>query len=621
MHLNIIQPIATIHNDDGTLRAIRVFKAKVEYSGKTQPKQYSERSLVRFTTLTGINITKCLSHSVIDVSMMDVTYNKQLRKTIIGGGSHFAAETSRERVLGSYAVASIKADGTVLHSNVYQVIGTVKRSNNPKDGQRQICIPDAIFIDYAGNTYDAQQLKQLDASITTCVDGIIHGVSAKQVMQDILKLHNADAAGVGNINIVESIEPNMTIMAQLYISAAYTRALSAAALTSSTNYFRRAYAQELHRDVTQFFMRDEDIVSQTAQIDIPLGAEVALIYARGHSIQRITAQQGLEGITYIGNVLPSVRIQTPLVFYTVETQQSITPLAIPPMQSKPGSRLFTNIRCIVDKPKYTDGVISLVDNVYDAGDVYLKFDEQPCTTLIIPLGYNLFFSGVASHEIFSLVAKRTKYKYQRPLRKSDSVCSVGLNMTQRQKILLNFEDCPVDSAVNCAVSYKDFDKKLRVVKTLPRNTTAPSEAPCGGDVVLLLNAKRCCVAQIGTNVNMTIHNKQSISMLTLTYSHSVAAWADVSTQTIVGDVSELDINLAALPNVRHTLKIHGYVNILRISVDCASVTMEQLAQMLQLYTANETMQVFIKIEDKMQPTEQGILFIQKARHDIKTLKT
>lgn len=612
MLLNIIQPIATLHNDDGTLRAVRVFKVKVEYQGETLPKQYSERSMVRFTDLTGINITKWLGHSVVDVSVVDTTKNRQLRSAFT---SH---RTSDTRIRGTYAAPAIKADGNVLRPNIYQVIGTIQRKYSRNIESRHFCIPNAVFIDYKGNMYTAQQLIQLDNSLTEFVRCIVQGSDALHLANLTANMLNEGTAGIGNINIINSDEPDMTLFPNMYISEGYARALSTAELVTSSKNITRAFSHELHRNALQYSIRDGDLATDTTQLCIPFGTEVARIAVKEHSIQHIIAQQGLCQLTYTGDVLPTVTTQTPLLIYNAEVNRSNTPLFIPPMHGVPCSNLYAKVGCRIIKPLYAAGTISLTDNIYDAGIVRLDLQEQPCDILKVPLGASLLLNTVVSNGAFTVIAERAKCKYQRPVNKSDITCHIDMDMSRRQRVLLNFEASPLDSAIDCTVCYAQLDKNTRAIHEIQHTADLPSNKPCGGDITLLLNTKMGCLLNIGTNTNMTVQNRHRHGEILLTYKHSIPEWEDVSTQRIVGDVETLGISLGALPNVQHTVVIYGCVSTLIISVDCDVVTASQLAQMLQIYTKNDNMQLRISIARKICSEAFGIAFMKEAWHDIKT---
>lgn len=581
MILNLIQPIATLHNADGTLKAVRVFRAKVEYTGDICPKVSSERKLVRFADIVWLAITHWVEQGVIDISMTDVTKYKQARNVIID-------KTISSSVRGAYYLPAIKADGTVLDANIYQAVGSihyssvengVTRSLYAKEARyisvepRIISMPDARFIDYTGTVYTAQQLMQRVPLLRDVVSKLISGtLDAATMYSAIQNMCEHNTAGIGNIMdlLPRYSEPQVTIHKEKYQAASYTNALSTIELMVPDKNKQYTFVSDLADTVWQYNLDTADSPLTASRIAIPQGFAAANINAGTIQIHDIIAPDGLLLLHFIGDILPSVKTTTPMLNYFVHVRTNGSDVILPPMQSTPASDLSTSLTCWIKQPTYINKPVDLSKGIADAAKFEVKLNGQLCPVLTIPVAGRTDFSTGVSAGKLTLIAKRGIWKYRRKERKTQCFCEFVLSHTSRQQVLLNFEDC---------------DNTTEVFACIKHDSANMIPIPCGGDVKLLLNKERFSHITLAENINVTIFNKVPNSSLEIAYSHFDPALRDISTAVVAAAVDSLYIIIQTIANARYTLILADNVQHLHIYVHSNNdITAEELAKSLVIRT-------------------------------------
>ena len=645
MILNFIQPIATIHAEDGTLTAIRVFKAKVMYYDDFICPSISEQSVVRFTTLAHVAIQKWLESTVIDISMADISKNKQLRNLLISDVKELINDAKKTTITihGTYAMPAIKADGTVSNPEIYPVVGSLYYAELQAGQRLGLLIPDAQFIDYNGKTYTAQQLMAKNPALTEYIQQVCHGILPRDGYTSCASLLE-DNIGFGNLVSAKARrEPNMSMQSVTnYAVNSYAAAVAATQLTGSANLVETK-SHNLSRPVTQYCVTDEDMTSGVNSIFVPFGAEEANITAITHNIQRLVLSNSVLSLVYTGRTLPLVNTKTPLLLYDVQAETSGQTVSFPQIRGIVGVSKQAMFNCSIARPTYSSAVVSLLNNIYDAEQITFEVGTQLCPLLMLPVAAQTSVLLPVTMGSFSLKAEHMLFKNMKSATRNRMLLAAfPLERQTPQQILLDLERCDKRFFLTVAAVYadecssnetaQDIVNRLSLITT---DTEAPTQkmtsqrlAPRGCNIKALVNTEHNCIFYIGTRINLTVGNKTDFGHVQLHYVHKTPYYHDISTQLFMANINTMGITVDAIKGVQHRVAVQGNVKNLVIEFKNVpdTMTVYDLAPMIQLYTKNRDIIVKVRIykvgkaSAPLRAPRYAEKYMECAWHDISEFK-
>lgn len=410
LSLSIVQPIATLHNSDGTLKAIRVFKAKVEYRDVSS--KIKGKTLVRFTDIDGIIIDKLLEQQVIDVSMEDLTQNKSIRSLVTCRPRSMELDPAAT-VRGAFAMSAIKADGTVLYPEMYQIIGSICYS----DDNEAVRMQDIMYIDYMGTVYTMQQMHLKSKRVYETSLLLLRGVRVKSEEGNYTLFYQSDASwGIGNIAVGKNYPAACLAYKVIdYADASYIRAASATALCVNPARINSAvYSPMLARDVMHYNVYSDDI-SASALLNIPYGFEsVAVKAPLVEHLRTVILPTGVLFFTANTYKAPCVQAKTPLLKYHVEATHADR-VEIPLVQSVSGTSAYTQVYYDVEQVGYTDKPVSLWSNIYDVETADFIIGSQCSAEITVPSTRGTYFTMPITEKDTSIMLLPVQMKAMPPL--------------------------------------------------------------------------------------------------------------------------------------------------------------------------------------------------------------
>lgn len=638
MILNFIQPIATIHAEDGTLAAIRVLKAKVMYLDDYICPNVSEDRLVRFTTISHVAIQKWLESTVIDISMTALNKNKQLRNLLVFNDT----ETSIE-IYGTYAMPAIKADGTVVNPEIYQVVGSLYFAELQMEQRLGLLIPDAQFVDYTGKLYTSQQLMMKNPALTEYIRQVCHGIPARDGYEPCASLLENNI-GFGNLVSAQvHREPRVSMLsAANYAAGSYAAAVAATQLTGAVNVVE-ARSHNLSRSAMQYCVTDADIDSGANSIFVPFGVEEANITASAHNIRSLVLSDSVLSLVYEGNTFPFVKMKTPLLLYNVKAETSGQPLSFPQIQGIVGFSKQAMFSCSIARPTYSNSTVSLLYKIYDAEQITFELGTQLCPVLMLPVAAETFALLPVIMGSFTLMTEHMLMKNMKSVTRNRKLCTVfPLERKTPQQILLNLEKCDKRFFLTVAAVYsdecnsdetsQDILKRLGLITT---GTEAPTQkmtsqrlAPRGCNIKVLVNTEHNCIFYVGTRINLIVGNKVDFGYVQLNYVHKTPYYHDISTQLFMGNINTMEITVDAIKGVQHRVAVQGNVKNLVIEFKNVpdTMTVYDLAPMIQLYTKNRDITVKVRIykvgkaSAPLRAPRYAEKYMECAWHDISEFK-
>lgn len=638
MILNFIQPIATIHAEDGTLTTIRVFKAKVMYYDDFICPSISEQNVVRFTTLAHVAIQKWLESTVIDISMTDLSKNKQLRNLLIND----VIETTIT-IRGTYAMPAIKADGTVSNPEIYQVVGSLYFAELQTEQRLGLLIPDAQFIDYNGKTYTAQQLMVKNPALTGYIQQVCHGIPSRDGYTSCASLLE-DNIGFGNLVSAKARrEPSLPMQSVTkYAVNSYAATVAAIQLTGSANLVETK-SHNLLRPVTQYCVTDEDIAPEANSIFVPFGAEEANITASTHNIQGLVLSNSVLSLVYAGRTLPFVKMKTPLLIYDVRAETSGQAVSFPQIQGIAGVSKQAMFNCSIARPTYSNAAVSLLNNIYDAEQITFEVGTQLCPLLVLPVAAQTSALLPVTMGSFALKAEHMLRKNTKSVTRNHMLLATfPLERQMPQQILLDLERCDKRFFLTVAAVYadecssdetaQDIVNRLSLITT---DTEAPTQkmtsqrlAPRGCNIKALVNTEHNCIFYIDTRINLTVGNKTDFGHVQLHYVHKTPYYHDISTQLFMANINTMEITIDAIKGVQHKVAVQGNIKNLLIEFKNVpdAMTLYDLAPMIQLYTKNRDIAVKVRIykvghaSAPLRAQRYADKYMECAWHDISEFK-
>lgn len=561
MFLTIVQPIATLHNTDGTLKAVRVFKAKVEYRDVC-PK-VSGKVPVRFTDLEGLLIDEILEQEVIDVSMEDLTENKRIR-SMITCKPRSMTHDDEATLRGTFAMPAIKADGTVINPEIYQVFGSICYM----DDGCTVSMRNIMYIDYKGTVYTGRQMAAKTPQVFETAMVLLHGIRVKaEDHKYTLFYRNDKSYGIGNI-VAGKNRPAacMSYKAIDCADVSFMRAASATALCTGVpvEQCKSSYSSTLKRVVTRYNVYDKDIKAETEVLDVPYGFEAATVEAQAaHNLRTIALSNGVLSLVARTQKVPHVVEKTPLLEYHVEAKCG-SEIEVPLIQGIPGAALYTHMHYVVEQQEYIEKAVSLANNIYDAAAVDIAFGTQCSSTVTVPLVKSTCFNMPITRENTSIALVPGQAKIMPPfLGKRSATLCFYLGAKSEHNILIKAQGTKRDT-LDIQLMREDvrvLSGKIVKAPSCMINTIEP--APKATSVHVALTEGIATVnATISDNVSLKVMNREPVSA-TLAFVTSAVGEPVTNEAFFAESLTQLDVLLTANPVAKFIVRT-PHVNRLRI---------------------------------------------------------
>lgn len=588
MTLNIVQPIATIHEANGALKAIRVFKAKIECDEQSIiPSQLRNKKCIRYADLYRIKLLNCLEKAVVEVSMQDISKDRRLR-SMITCKPDTIPNNKDATIRGTFAMPAIKADGAVVNPDIYQIIGS-----KVYWGAEGIRVTNAFFVDYAGNCYTTAQLLKKAPALNTVVQDLTCSKALEGRKEYELLLTNDKTQGIGNAVLMNGWCPIacMSYKATDYAVSKYAAALSAGTLCQQLPSEQRAmmYNSALMKNVLTYWLLESNIAEMPI-VHVPYGFESVVIKAdRLKSLKTLVLASGVACLEMCIAAVPQIVAETPLFAYAVRAEQSEQSEAeFPVIQGVAEIPLRTRFTYIVKQQKYISRPISLINRIYDADCVTVDLETQWCSALTLPLTRETMFCmpvdtksmGIVLQPVQSRMLPVYKGKYT-------AILWLKLQLQQMQNILLKLQG-DKKSELQCVFSY-DVPEEMRERENIiqRRKQLAQTQGTPQSKMVTVMTSATVQKMTVALEESMNLHvmNEAKIGAVQITYSHCINEWQDISSLTFAEGVGTIAIHVGACISAKHTVNI-PYVTdkiiILLSDVNTAhAYTAEEKAEIMQ----------------------------------------
>ena len=556
--LNIVQPIATIHAEDGTLKAIRVFKAKLECEDRDiVPSFLKGKTCIFYSDLYCVHLLNCSEQKVIEVSMQDISKDRRLRGMLTCKPGTMEEDKSAT-ILGTFAMPAIKADGTVVNPNIYQAIGSIETGN------MGVRIEDAFFIDYAGNTYTEKQLIDKVPTMRKFVRAVVQGHAVKDIYKEYeLIMNNEKTQGIGNVVAMGDWRPSacMSYTATNYAVQRYAAAMSAAILSQDIPAEQRTqmYNKQMQRNVMTYWLYGQDIATAPV-VQVPYGFESVIITAdKIASLKTLMLSRGTACLEAQIAAVPKVVAEAPLFAYAVRAEQSEqSDTALPVIQGIAGVPLRTQFIYGVKQQKYVNTPISLINKIYDASHVTVDLGTQWCSTITLPLTKETVFCMPVNTEQMGIMLLPVQAKMLPEYRgKYTAVMWLKLTPEKVQNILLKLQGNK-KSELQCVFSYDEPDawrsheELIQQQKQLAQRQGTPQ--PKMVTIAASSTTQKMNIV-LAESMSLRVMNEAVLAGVHITYSHCISEWQDVSSVAFAEGVNTLAIHVGSCDSAKHNITV------------------------------------------------------------------
>lgn len=522
----IIQPIATIHAEDGTLKAIRVFRVKVQCKDDSlRPFSLLEKATVRYTDIRRIEIEEFLDTQVLDVSMQDISKDKRLRNLITC--KPWTLDIDRKATIrGAYAMPAIKADGVVVNPNIFQAIGSIRTADTTYAVK---LFADAIFVDYAGNTYNGQQLKLKAPVLSGTIALLQSGMLASKGEPYTLTLAQDKTRGIGNLVAITDWYPSagMSYNAADYVANLNKAKVSADILCEQhIGKISDAYSGILQRAAKAWTILDKDISSDAQVLCSPYSCEVVYISLAQRKLQALQLSRGAACLDFRAKTLPPIKQEAPLISSFINVEQGSE--CFPYVQGIAGVPLHTQVKYCVKHPTYINKPVSLMDTVYDAELLHLAFESQWCSTVTLPMTKSTSIVMPVETDKAGIILEPVKSRTVDPVRAMYlSAVWLALEREKVQNVLIKAQGTRRNKLVVILV-YALSEYALVRMRGEPKKEP---EAQPKTAMITTDKGTQCFNLTLGSNINATIVNAACFDTAEVIFSHE-APWERSTNQVV-----------------------------------------------------------------------------------------
>ena len=396
--LEIVQPIATIHDTLGCMQAIRAAVLTVDATA-VMLKEKATAMPILYTSIVALHIAKIQKVEVKQISLIDFSQDVALRDMLWRKGT---------TLCGTAIAAAIMADGTAITPDIYQYVGGLKADAlcryNVADTQK-------YYLDYKGTLYTAEQLKKKMPQL----QDIITGKSIDAIIWDYAVNDNlTNVMGVGNkasIDIATVVQiPHLARLNERLQLAANT-----AATTLMSNYVN---VQTSSSTVTPYLAQTGTFTFKIDNIPvytIPAGYTSVLIGVYSWEkacIQQLNLPAGVFVLNVTLHQIPRIYSQTYMSCLRLVGKRWPVMQQLLKMASIPGSRRPAELELLLgDEVEYVDTTFDWSKDIYDLATQIIRLDEQPARILCLAGAEKQNINLVVSKPFFKLYLQKAYTKY------------------------------------------------------------------------------------------------------------------------------------------------------------------------------------------------------------------
>ena len=560
----IIQPIASMHAEDGTLKAIRVFKAKVVCKDASfQPESLLDKPVVRYNDIHRVDIVEVMETQIVDVSMQDISKDNRLRSLITCKPWTLSVD-KKATIRGVFAMPAIKADDTVVNPNIYQVIGSLRTAETTYAIK---LFDDAMFIDYMGNTYTWQQLQAKAPMLSAVLAKLQEGMLADRGEAYTLLLFQDNTYGIGNVVGITDryILAGMSYEASNYIVDLNKAKVSAEILCSQqTGKISDAYSGILQRTALAWAVLDKDITNSTPVLYSPYSCEVVYISLLQRNLQALRLSSNTKCFDLRAETLPQIKQEAPLLSSFIYVNYGGG--TIPYVQGIAGAPLHTQIKYHVKRPTYIAKPFSLMNTIYDAEVVQLVFESQWCSAVTVPMTKSTTFEMPVSTDNVSIMLEPVKSRVVEPDRAMyKSTVWLALEREKVQNVLIKAQGTRRNKLLVTLL----YNLSEAVLSGVHRESKKEPEAQPKTAMITTDKGTRSFSLTLGSNINAAVVNAACFDTAELAFAHE-SPWERSTNQVIFSNgVDKLVISMPTCAGKKFEVHLPFIAKELKITVPTA----------------------------------------------------
>ena len=448
MLLCMIQPIAMICNRRGEMIGIRVVKVTADVLDKVVPDAIPN---MIYQDIRKVTIKRIVKKSVHTVSLLKTNRDVELRKRLY-------RDSKYGWIKGAVQLPVIRADGSVLYSHLYAVIGSKQGIDGKKLGTP------CVYFDYKGTMYTQEQLREHDSA------------AADQVFKLYGHAHKHDV----HCCWINSPYCN---------KSAYMQDKTKASLYSTLQ------DEQAKRDMAVHEMVQKETVSECVTLEVGEWTYTTMVNKKAlvsvpHGCSKVRVNSGtmskehewrLHGTSDVANV--QLRTHTMpcelsgfdvLYTYICSAMKSPVPLSMPKMRTAPvgyGSTYAVYVSACTYAP-----LIDLSENFYDGQEFTIGVEMQPSTKLIVPQASRTKVELSLDRPQFSLQINAPQYSgvFMSALFYSSLTVALSIDVRKTHALFIKLQDTkPTAHTVICLDSTIKVSAETQTAKaTIHMGTVA-----------------------------------------------------------------------------------------------------------------------------------------------------
>lgn len=416
--ITIYQPVATLHMQNGLLGAVRVVRLVLDVKMAWSDIPSDNNITFEYATMNANKrILRLVKSEVIEVSMTDLREYKMLRNRLLGDANQ------EVMITGALRLPGISFDGRVLRPEIYQMITSWKMKNG-----RMVVDPDAsFFLNYEGTVLTKAEVVQRTPGIATILNEMqtLYSLTPRQCL--------IDDYGIGNFSRKDMLKARIDLDAFVVPEPDVIAALQ---LTARADLSPSYMVHGLRLWVIPY----EYTGAQPAHcLLVPRGYGAFNMSGPSRGLMQLNFPRGMYDADITTDRLPHIYAEEPLYYFSATAKSQITPLTLPCVTGRPGSRHMSSFQLNLQNAKYENRKIDMLDALKDVGSLRISLlGEQMCDALTLPCADVTHLALAVSKPQFTLTLEPVRLKYLTGYRGKHTLdCVLSLANAVTQTAMVN----------------------------------------------------------------------------------------------------------------------------------------------------------------------------------------